>query len=99
MAVIGRKLASKVSSPNRSWKNTADSPIAATERAIAAAIGVPCVPHRVDSEASATAMIGGVAGLLELAHDDRAEVRQRRLRPVDGRQAIAGLPVAHARRN
>ncbi len=45
-----------------SWKNTADSPMAATDRAIAAAIDVPCVPHRVDSEASATAMITALLG-------------------------------------
>ena len=36
------------------------------------------------------------AVLLELAHDHRAEVGQRRLRPVDRRQAVARLPVAQA---
>ena len=79
-----------------SWKNTADSPTAATARAIAAAIGAPChaaarghrrVGHRHD---------GGVAVLLELAGDQRAEVVERRLRPVDRRQAVARLPVAQA---
>ena len=36
------------------------------------------------------------ARLLELADDQRAEVGQRRLRPVDVLEAIAGLPVAQA---
>ena len=34
------------------------------------------------------------ARLVELAHDERREVRERRLGPVDGREAVAGLPVA-----
>ena len=38
----------------------------------------------------------GGARLIELAHDQRREVGQRRLRPVDGREAVAGLPVAQA---
>src|SRR6185295_11632756 len=36
----------------------------------------------------------GRARLREIAYDQRAEVRDRRLRPVDGREAIARLPVA-----
>jgi len=48
-------LASKVISPNRSWKNTADMPMVPIVRAIAAAIGTPSMPHRVDSDASAIA--------------------------------------------
>src|SRR3972149_6148333 len=39
---------------------------------------------------------GGGARLLDLAHDDRAEVGQRGLRPVDRRQPVARLPVAQA---
>src|SRR5258708_30271548 len=50
-----RKASSNVMSPNWSWKNTADSPTAATDRAMAAAIGTPATPHRVESDASATA--------------------------------------------
>src|SRR4029079_9394181 len=34
------------------------------------------------------------ARLLELADDERAEVGERRLRPVDRLEAIAGLPFA-----
>ena len=90
------KLPSKVIRPNRSWKNTADIPTVATARAIAAAIGTPSMPQRVDSDASATATTVGVAGLLELADDQRAEVGQRRLRPVDRRHPVARLPVAQA---
>ena len=41
--------------PNWSWKKTADKPTAATERAMAAAMGTPAAPHRVESDASATA--------------------------------------------
>ena len=65
-------------------------------RAMAAAIGTPSTPHRVDSDTSATAITVGGARLLELAHDQRAEVGERRLRPVDRRQPIARLPVAQA---
>ena len=36
----------------------------------------------------------GVAVLLELTRDERAEVVERRLRPVDIGGAVAGLPVA-----
>ena len=39
------------------------------------------------------------ARLLELADDERAEVGQRGLRPVDRREAIARLPSRAARRN
>ena len=34
--------------------------------------------------------------LLEFADDQRAEIRERRLRPVDRRQPVARLPVAQA---
>src|SRR5262245_1835207 len=47
---------SNVISPNMSWKNTADNPTAATDRAIAAAIVTPSTPQRVDIDASATAI-------------------------------------------
>jgi hypothetical protein len=58
---------------------------------MAAAIRVPCVPHRVDREASATARTVALLGCsnsrvimgLKLVSDDCA-------------QSIAGLPVAHA---
>ena len=63
-------------------------------RAIAAAIGMPSMPQRVESDASATAIDRRRAALLELADDHRAEVGQRRLRPVDVRHAVARLPVA-----
>ena len=79
-----------------SWKKTADMPIVPIARAIAAAIGTPSMPQRVDSDPSATAMMVAVLALLEVAHDHRAEVRQRRLRPVDLRHPIARLPVAQA---
>src|SRR3981081_940320 len=39
---------------------------------------------------------GGVAVLFELTRDDGIEVRERRLCPVDGRQMVAGLPLACA---
>ena len=39
-----------------SWKNTADMPIVPMARAIAAAIGMPSIPQRVESDASATVM-------------------------------------------
>ncbi len=39
-----------------SWKNTADMPMVPMVRAIAAAIGMPSMPQRVESDASATAM-------------------------------------------
>src|SRR3954468_8798292 len=46
---------SKVMMPNMSWKNTADMPMVPIVRAIAAAIGMPSMPQRVDSDESATA--------------------------------------------
>ena len=92
-----RSRASKVIRPNRSWKNTADMPIVAIARAIAAAIGTPSMPQRVDSEPSATATTRGGARLLELADDQRAEVGERRLRPVDRREAVA-RPASRAGR-
>ena len=49
------KFASNVIRPNRSWKNTADMPIVPIVRAMAAAIGTPSMPQRVESDASATA--------------------------------------------
>ena len=39
-----------------SWKKTADMPMVPIARAMAAAIGTPSMPQRVDSEPSATAM-------------------------------------------
>ena len=90
------KFASNVISPNMSWKNTADMPIVPMVRAIAAAIGTPSMPQRVESDASATAIDRRRAALLVVADHHRAEVGQRRLRPVDVRRAIAGLPVAQA---
>jgi len=48
--------ASKVIRPNMSWKKTADMPMVPIARAMAAAIGTPSMPQRVDSEPSATAM-------------------------------------------
>ena len=39
-----------------SWKKTADMPMVPMVRAIAAAIGTPSMPQRVESDASATAM-------------------------------------------
>ena len=50
MAASCSKFASKVIRPNRSWKNTADMPMVPMVRAIAAAIGTPSMPQRVDSE-------------------------------------------------
>jgi hypothetical protein len=54
------KRSSNVTSPNMSWKNTADSPTAATARAIAVSIVAPCAPQRVDIEASATATMAAL---------------------------------------
>ncbi len=51
-------------------------------------------PQRVEGETSAMAIDRGGARLFELADDERREVGERRLRPVDRREAIAGLPVA-----
>src|SRR5262245_21981902 len=76
-----RNSLSNVTSPNRSWKKTAESPTAATDRAIAAAIAVPRVPHRVDRDASATARIVALLGCsnsritigLKLVGDDCAQ--------------------------
>src|SRR4026208_1621822 len=53
----------------------------------AAARGQRGIDHRDD---------GGVAVLLELAGDHRAEVGERRLRPIDGRHPVAWLPIADA---
>src|SRR5438477_3104687 len=55
--------------------------------------------HAVDAAPGRLRHVGdrhdaGGARLREIAHDQRAEVRDGRLRPVDGRQAIARLPVA-----
>ena len=87
--------ASKVIRPNMSWKNTADMPMVPIVRAIAAAIGTPSMPQRVETaSASATAIDRRGAALLVVADDHRAEVGQRRLRPVDVRRAVARLPVA-----
>ena len=69
-------------------------PMVPMARAIAAAIGTPSMPQRVDSERSATATTCGRARLLEIADDERAEVGQRGLRPVDRRRPVAGLPLA-----
>ena len=57
--------------------------------------------HAVDPAARRQRPIGhhdhaGGARLLELANDERAEVGERRLRPVDRLEAIAGLPFAQA---
>ena len=79
-----------------SWKNTADMPIVPIARAIAAAIGMPSMPQRVDSDASATTMTVAVLALLELADDHRAEVGERRLRPVD--RSTSGRPACQSRR-
>ena len=79
-----------------SWKNTADMPMVAIARAIAAAIGTPSTPQRVDSDASATTIDVAVLGCSNSRTIERAEVGQRRLRPVDRGQAIARLPVAQA---
>src|SRR6185503_17064276 len=38
----------------------------------------------------------GVAVLFELARDERAEVVERRLSPVDGRGAVPRLPITRA---
>ena len=56
------KPASNVISPNMSWKNTADMPMVAIARAIAAAIGTPSTPQRVDSDTSATTITVAVLG-------------------------------------
>ena len=63
---------------------------------MAAAIGAavhaaPCRQRRVGHGHD-----NGVAVLVELAHDHRAEIVQRGLRPVDRRQTVARLPVAQA---
>ena len=63
----------------------------------AAAIGTPSMPQRVDSEPSATATTVGGARLLELADDQRAEVGERRLRPVDRATTVA-RPASRAGR-
>ena len=90
------KPASKVISPNRSWKNTADIPIVRDRPGDRGRDR-----HAVDAAARRQRRVGddddvGGARLLELAHDQRAEVGERRLRPVDRRQPVAGLPVAQA---
>ena len=58
--------------------------------------------HAVDAAARREREIGDRhdgrrARLLELADDQRREVGERRLRPVDRREAVARLPVAQAR--
>ena len=75
-----------------SWKNTADMPMVPIARAIAAAIGTPSMPQRVDSDASATATTVGGARLLELADDQRAEVGQRST--AASRSSTSGRPAA-----
>ena len=67
--------------PNKSWQNTADRPTAATDRAMAAAMGAPAAPQRVESEASATTMMVDVLSCsnsrvmsgLKLVSDDCAQ--------------------------
>ena len=88
---------SNVISPNGSWKNTADRPTAAIDARDGGGDrhAVP-TPHRVDSDASATATTVAVLSCSNSRDDERAEVGQRRLRPVDRRHAIARLPVAQA---
>jgi len=62
MAASCSKRASNVIKPNRSWKKTADMPMVPMARAMAAAIGTPSMPQRVDSEPSATAITVAVLG-------------------------------------
>ena len=57
--------------------------------------------QRVDAAAGRARVVGdhhhaGGRRLLEVADDQRREVGERRLRPVDVLEAIAGLPVAQA---
>jgi hypothetical protein len=57
--------------------------------------------HAVDAAASRQRSVGddddvGGAALFEIADHHRAEIGERRLRPVDGRQPVARLPVAQA---
>ena len=79
-----------------SWKNTADMPIVAIARAIAAAIGTPSTPQRVDSEPSATTTTLAVLGCSNSRTTSGLKLVSDRLRPVDRREAVAGLPVAQA---
>ena len=87
---------SKVIRPIESWKNTADMPMVAMARAMVSAIGTPSMPQRVDGGAVGRDDHAGGGRLLELADDQRAEVGERGLGPVDGLEAVAGLPVAQA---
>jgi hypothetical protein len=74
-------LASKVTSPIESWKNTADMPIVAMARAMVTAMGTPSMPHRVDAERSAAMITPDVVGCsnsrtirgLKLVSDDCAQ--------------------------
>jgi hypothetical protein len=52
------------------------------------------MPHRVDSDPVGDRDDAGGGRLIELADDERAEVVDRRLRPVDGLEAVARLPFA-----
>ena len=66
----------------------------ATARAMTFAIGSLPTPHRVDPENIGGDHDRGVALLVELPRDERAEIGQGRLWPVDRRHPVARLPVA-----
>ena len=80
----------------RSWKNEAARPTAARARD-RGQMRTPCAPQRVDSEARPPRRSWRCCPVRTPARDQRAEVGERRLRPIDRRHRIARLPVAQAR--
>ena len=95
MAASRPKPVSKVIRPNMSWKNTDDMPSVAIARAINAAIRWPSMPHRVESDMSATATTVAVLGC-----SNSRTMSGRKLVSVDCGQSIDEnrSPACHSRR-
>ena len=71
-------------------------PSVATAQAMADAIGAPWTPHSVERDASATATSAAVLGCSYSRTIIGLKLFRGRLWPVDGREAVARLPVTQA---